>query len=76
VQEHAARFIAQTEASNGAELPRFLQDEFDAFLECGILAHGCPSRNPTSRTSALCKSDLEPVPGLACAAALSPSAAR
>jgi hypothetical protein len=25
-----------------AELPRFIKDEFDAFLECGILAHGFP----------------------------------
>lgn len=40
VQQHAASFIAHTEASNGAELPRFIKDEFDAFLECGILAHG------------------------------------
>jgi hypothetical protein len=32
--------IAQTEASTGAELPRFISDEFNAFLECGILAHG------------------------------------
>ena len=40
VQQHAASFIAQTEASTGAELPRFIKDEFDAFLECGILAHG------------------------------------
>ena len=22
------------------ELPRFIKNEFDAFLECGILAHG------------------------------------
>ncbi|WP_088278762.1 transposase zinc-binding domain-containing protein [Ideonella sp. A 288] len=35
-----ARFIAQTEASTGAELPRFVKDDFDAFLERGILAHG------------------------------------
>ena len=40
VQQRAASFIAHTEASTGAELPRFLKDEFDAFLECGILAHG------------------------------------
>ena len=40
VQQHAASFIAQTEASTGAELPRFIKDEFDTFLECGILAHG------------------------------------
>ena len=39
MQQHAARFIAQTEASTGAELRPFIKDEFDAFLECGILAH-------------------------------------
>jgi hypothetical protein len=38
--QHAASFIAHTEASAGAELPRFFKDEFDAFLERGILAHG------------------------------------
>jgi hypothetical protein len=40
VQQHAASFIAHTEASTGAALPRFNKAEFDAFLECGILAHG------------------------------------
>jgi len=67
VQQHAASFIAHTEASTGSELPRFInaesghkqssglfvpgegpghwpgaacKAEFDAFLECGILAHG------------------------------------
>ncbi len=40
VQQHAASFFAHTEASTGSELPRFIKDEFDAFLECGILAHG------------------------------------
>ncbi len=40
VQQHAASFIAHTEASTGAALPRFIKPEFDAFLECGILAHG------------------------------------
>ncbi len=40
VQQHAASFIAHTEASTGAELPRFVKEELDAFLECGILAHG------------------------------------
>jgi uncharacterized protein (DUF983 family) len=40
VQQHAASFIAHTEAGTGAALPRFVKDEFDAFLECGILAHG------------------------------------
>ena len=40
VQQHAATFIAETEAATGADLPQFVKDEFDAFLECGILAHG------------------------------------
>jgi ribosomal protein S27AE len=39
-QRHAAEFIAHTEAATGSQLPRFIKDEFDAFLECGILAHG------------------------------------
>jgi hypothetical protein len=33
-------FIAHTEPSTGAELQRLIKDEFDAFLECDILAHG------------------------------------
>jgi hypothetical protein len=45
VQQHAASFIAHTEASTGAEPPRFIKHEFDAFLECGILAHGCSAAN-------------------------------
>jgi hypothetical protein len=40
VQHHAASFIARTEGNTESELPRFIKDEFDAFLECGILAHG------------------------------------
>ena len=36
VQQHAAHFIAHTAASTGAEMPRFIKEEFDAFLECGI----------------------------------------
>lgn len=40
VQRHAASFIAHTDASTAAELLRFINDEFDAFLECGILANG------------------------------------
>jgi hypothetical protein len=34
VQQHAATCIAHTEPSTGAELPRFIKDKFDAFLEC------------------------------------------
>ena len=40
VQRHAATFFAQTGAAAGADLPQFVKDEFDAFLECGILARG------------------------------------
>lgn len=40
VQQHAATFFAQAEDATGADLPQFVKDEFDAFLECGILAHG------------------------------------
>jgi hypothetical protein len=39
-QQHAATFISHTEASTGAERPRFVRAEFDAFLGCGIVAHG------------------------------------
>ncbi len=40
VQQHAATFFAPGEDAGGAGLPQFVRDEFDAFLECGILAHG------------------------------------
>ena len=33
VQQLAASFIAHTEASTGSELPRFIKDAFEAFLE-------------------------------------------
>ena len=42
MQQHAASFIAHTVASTGSALPRFIKEEFDAFLECGILAHVIP----------------------------------
>jgi len=40
VQQHATTFFAQAEDAAGADLPQFVKDEFDAFLDCGILAHG------------------------------------
>ncbi len=40
VQEHVETFFAQVEFETGAGLPQFVKDEFEAFLECGILAHG------------------------------------
>jgi hypothetical protein len=40
VREHLATFLAQVQARVGTGLPGFVKDEFEAFLECGILAHG------------------------------------
>ena len=40
VQQHAATFFAQAEDAAGADLPPFVKDEFDALLECGMLANG------------------------------------
>ena len=40
VQENLETFLAEVEAGGMANLPQFVKDEFDAFLECGILAHG------------------------------------
>lgn len=40
VQEHAETFFAQVEAETGVGLPEFVKAEFEALLECGILANG------------------------------------
>ena len=40
VQEQFETFLAQVEAKTDAGLPEFVKDEFEAFLECRILAHG------------------------------------
>jgi DNA-directed RNA polymerase subunit RPC12/RpoP len=40
VQEHVETFFAQVEPETGAGLPQFVKDEFEPFLQCGILAHG------------------------------------
>jgi hypothetical protein len=40
VQEELETFLAQVEAQTGSGLPQFVKDEFEAYLECGILAHG------------------------------------
>ena len=40
VLEHVETFFAQVELETGSGLPQFVKDEFEAFLECGILAHG------------------------------------
>jgi hypothetical protein len=40
VQQHAASFIAHTEASTGAELPRFIQAEPGAKQSSGLFVPG------------------------------------
>ena len=40
VADHVETFFAQVETETGAGLPEFVKEEFEAFLECGILAHG------------------------------------
>ena len=40
VQEQLETFLAHAEVQTGTGLPEFVKDEFEAFLECGILAHG------------------------------------
>jgi Transposase zinc-binding domain len=40
VQEHIESFLGQVETECGSALREFVKAEFDAFLECGILAHG------------------------------------
>jgi len=40
IQDHVETFLAQVEQETGTGLPQFIKDEFDALLECGILAHG------------------------------------
>ena len=40
VRQHYATFAADVERATGTGLPQFIKDEFEAYLECGILAHG------------------------------------
>ncbi|NBS59152.1 MAG: hypothetical protein EBS65_19340 [Betaproteobacteria bacterium] len=40
VREHLETFLAQVQAKTGTGLPEFVKDEFEAVLECGVLAHG------------------------------------
>ena len=40
VQEQLESFLVQVEARTGSGLPDFVKDEFAAYLDCGILAHG------------------------------------
>ncbi len=40
VQQQLETFLAQVQAQTGSGLPAFVKAEFEAFLQCGILAHG------------------------------------
>ena len=40
VQNHIKTFNSQVELETGRVLPAYVKAEFDAFLKCGILAHG------------------------------------
>ena len=40
MEQHAQRFFALTEETTGSGLPQCVRSDCDAFLECGILAHG------------------------------------
>jgi len=40
LREHLETFLAQVQARTGTALPGFVRDEFEAFLACGLLAHG------------------------------------
>jgi hypothetical protein len=39
IAEHYPRFLQAIEASGG-HLPAFMRQEFEAYLECGLLEHG------------------------------------
>lgn len=52
LRQHAASFMAHTEASTSAELPYFITGKFDAFLECGILAR---ARAPAPQPGRSCR---------------------
>jgi hypothetical protein len=40
VQQELETFLTQVEAHTGSGVPEFVKDEFEAFRECGVLAHG------------------------------------
>ena len=44
LREKGETSLAQVVRETGAGLPELVEEEFDAFLECGILAHGFPRR--------------------------------
>ena len=40
VREHCATFIAHTEATCAAPLPRYVKDAFERYLSCGDFSQG------------------------------------
>jgi hypothetical protein len=41
IREHLETFLHEAAArTDGPGLPRFVEEEFRAFLRCGVLAHG------------------------------------
>ena len=41
IAEHLEAFLSEAaDRPDGPGLPRFVEDEFRAFLRCGVLAHG------------------------------------
>ena len=60
MQQHAASFIAHTEVSTGAELCRFIKDDYNAFLECGILAHAFLRPRPVTRPKRIFEVPMRP----------------
>jgi Putative transposase/Transposase zinc-binding domain len=40
LRAHWRTFLAEVSGESGSELPRFVIEEVEAFLKCGILAHG------------------------------------
>jgi hypothetical protein len=61
LRQHAASFTAHTAAGASAELPRFITDELDAFVECGILTRArasAPKPGISCRRSAVFSPDM------------------
>ncbi len=58
VQQHAASFIAHTEASTGSELPGFIKDEFDGVCPSpGCLKFLCAEKTVLRQSLAAARAD-------------------
>jgi hypothetical protein len=52
IQQHTATFFAQARDATGSSLPRYVKDEFDSFLSCGILRNSRLFGGPCYSSSA------------------------